>query len=458
MLRQQQQLQQHWPRDGGMPRQQQQLQQHWPRDGGMPRQQQPHQHWPLDSGGGGGQQMDDGTVFRDGGMPRQQQQQQHSSRDGGMPRQQQQQQHSSRGGGMPRQQQQQQQWSRGGEVPHQHQRSSRAFPSARQARQQQPLQQPSRGIPTIGGDGEDGSSPLSETFFGGDGGAVQEWIQSENVEMPMFSLLEGPQQSAPTAVALAAAAPAAEAMTRIRVFPDVSSKGVAEAPTSSAGAASAAVPVAAPVTGGTVSPTTSVRGAARAPASTDETVASKAAPATSGTVPSTTPLRGAVGARESSSGAASSDAAAEAAPSTGDTTAPDASVERAAIKLTSAAGSSSKICGERRASTHLFDPGTVFSLAVRYYNSSWPKHGSNSNSSNSSNSSGNGSGNGSSSSSNDTTSNHDSWWKATCVEALLRPFDLGKQCQRDARRGKAVLGVDLPFDRGKALRRMQHGG
>ena len=50
--------------------------------------------------------------------------------------------------------------------------------------------------------------------------AELEWLQSENVEMPMSSLLEGPQQSAPTAVALAAAAPAAEAMTGIRVFPD----------------------------------------------------------------------------------------------------------------------------------------------------------------------------------------------------------------------------------------------
>ena len=39
MPRQQQQLQQYWPHNGGMPRQQQ-LQQHWPRDGGMPRQQQ----------------------------------------------------------------------------------------------------------------------------------------------------------------------------------------------------------------------------------------------------------------------------------------------------------------------------------------------------------------------------------------------------------------------------------
>ena len=268
----------------------------------------------------------------------------------------------------------------------------------------------------------------------------------------MFSLLEGPQQSAPTAVALAAAAPAAEAKTGTRVFPDVSSKGVAEAPTSSTGAAPAAVPAAAPATGGTVFPSASVGGAARAPTSADETAASKAAPATSGTVPSVTPLRGAVGARESSAGAASSDAAAQAAPLTGDTSAPDASVERAAIELTSAARSSSKICDERRASTHLFDPGIVFSLAVRYYNSSWPKHGSNSNSSNSSNSSGNGS----SSSSNDT--NHDSWWKATCVEVLLRPFDPGKQCQRDARRGKAVLGVDLPFDRGKVWQRIQHGG
>ena len=59
-------------RGGDMPRQQQQLQQHWPRDGGMPRQQQLQQHWS-----------------RDGGMPRQQQQQQHWSRGGGMPRQQQ---------------------------------------------------------------------------------------------------------------------------------------------------------------------------------------------------------------------------------------------------------------------------------------------------------------------------------------------------------------------------------
>ena len=41
-----------------------------------------------------------------------------------------------------------------------------------------------------------------------------------DVEMPMFPLLEGPQQLAPTAVALAAEAPAAEVMTDTRVFPD----------------------------------------------------------------------------------------------------------------------------------------------------------------------------------------------------------------------------------------------
>ena len=181
--------------------------------------------------------------------------------------------------------------------------------------------------------------------------------------MPMFPLLEGPQQSAPTAVALAAEAPPAEVMTGTRIFPD--------------------------------------------------------------------------------------------------TAAPDASVEGAAIKLTSAAGPPSIICGESR--------------AFRYYNSSCPKHGgsnsnisnisnSNSNSSNSSKSSGNRSnssksaGNGSSSSSNDTTSNYGPWWDTTCVIALLRPFDPGKGYQRDVRRGKAVLGVDFPFDRGKSWGRMKHGG
>ena len=76
----------------------------------------------------------------------------------------------------------------------------------------------------------------------------------------MFSQSEGPQQSAPAAVTLTAAAPAAEAVTGTRVFPAVSSKGMAEAPVSLASAALAAVPAAAPATGGTVFPTASVRG------------------------------------------------------------------------------------------------------------------------------------------------------------------------------------------------------
>ena len=182
--------------------------------------------------------------------------------------------------------------------------------------------------------------------------AELEWLQSENVEMPMFSLLEGPQQSAPTAVALAAAAPAAEAITGTHVFSD--------------------------------------------------------------------------------------------------TAAPDASTARAARKLGSVAGSSSKICRERGASNHPFDPGTVFPLEVRYYNSSWLKHGSSSSSNNNSNQQRSNNNSNSSSSSNDNTSNYGPWWDTTCVVVLLRPFDPGKGCQWDGRRGKAVLGVDLPFDCGKA--------
>ena len=120
-----------------------------------------------------------------------------------------------------------------------------------------------------------------------------------------------------------------------------------------------------------------------------------------------------------------------------DTAAPDSSVERATTKLTSAARPSSKISGEKKAST-----GTLFPLAIRYYNN-------NSNRSNNIISSSNSRGNGSSCGSNDTTSNHDSWWEATYVGALLRPFDPGKGCQRDARI-EVILGLDLPFDRGKA--------
>ena len=150
---------------------------------------------------------------------------------------------------------------------------------------------PSRGIPTTGDDGENGSNPLSETFLGGDGGAV-EWLQSENVEMPMVSLLEEAQQPAPKAVALAATAPATEAVPGTSVFPAASSKGVAEAPTSSAGAASAAVPATAPATDDTVFPTASVGGATRASSSADEAAALTAALATSDTVPSAAPVRG----------------------------------------------------------------------------------------------------------------------------------------------------------------------
>ena len=157
-----------------------------------------------------------GVQRRDGNMV---------SRGGGMPRQlQQPQQHWSRGGGMPWQQQQQQQRSRGGGI-HQHQRSFHVFPPARQAQQQQPL---------------------------------EEWRRSENMEMLMFSLSEGPQQSEPTAVAFSATAPAAEAVTGTSVFPAVLSKGVTKTPTSSMGEASATVPAAAPTTGGTVFPDASV--------------------------------------------------------------------------------------------------------------------------------------------------------------------------------------------------------
>ena len=96
-----------------------------------------------------------------------------------------------------------------------------------------------------------------------------------------------------------------------------------------------------------------------------------------------------------------------------DTAAPDSSVERATTKLTSAARPSSKISGERRAST-----GTLVQLSIRYNN------------------------NNSSSSNNGSTT-------TTCVVALLRPFDPGKGCQRDAKI-RTVIGLDLPFDRGKA--------
>ena len=106
----------------------------------------------------------------------------------------------------------------------------------------------------------------------------------------MFSLSGGPQQSEPTAVAFAATAPAAEAVTGISVFHAVLSKGVTKTPTSPAGTASTAVPAAAPATGDTVFPDASEERA-------DEQLTLD----------------------ESSAGTASSDAVAEAAPLTGDT-------------------------------------------------------------------------------------------------------------------------------------------
>ena len=174
---------------------------------------------------------------------------------------------------------------------------------------------------------------------------------------------------------------------------------------------SAAVLAAAPATGGTVFPTASVGGTTRAPASADATAAlttaratggtvpsaalvrgapapsavvaasaktSTAEPATSGTAPSATSTRGAVGGRESSTGAVSSDAEAEAATSTGGTAAPVASATRAARALASAAGSAGEICGDRGASTHHFDPGTVFPLEVRYSCDERSRHNSSS--------------------------------------------------------------------------------
>ena len=328
------------------------------------------------------------------------------------------------------------------------------------ARHQRPLQSPSGTLspPT---------AAISDSAF-------EQWVQSDDMKMPMFSLSEGPQQSAPTAVALAAAAPAAEAVTGTRVFPTVWSKGLAEAPASSVGAASAVVPATTPATGGNVFPTAPVGAAARASASADATVALPTAPATGGTVPSATSvgeapassavaaasedvlaaepatsgtvpsaasIRGAFGGRESSTGVVSSDAEAEASPSTAGTAAPVASGAKAARKLASAAGSTgdswiANICGERGASTHPFDPGTVFPLEVRYSSDEQTKYKS--------------SGSSSSSSSNDNTGHHNCWWDATCAGALLRPFDPGKRCRRVVRRGEAVLGVDLPFDGGKA--------
>ena len=203
---------------------------------------------------------------------------------------------------------------------------------------------------------------------------------------------------------------------------------------------------AAPATGGTVPFAASVGGAPASSAVVEASAEISAVePATSDNVPSAAPIRGAVGARESSTGAVSSDAATEAVSSTGGTAAPAASTAREARALASAAGSDGEICGERGASTHPFDPGTVFPLEARHSSDERARHNSSS-------------GGSSSSSSNDNTNDHDSWWDATCVGGQLRSFDSGKRCRRSTERGKAVFGVDLPFDRGKAWGRMQQEG
>ena len=247
-----------------------------------------------------------------------------------------------------------------------------------------------------------------------------EWLQTNNVEMPMFSLSEVPS-----------AAPA----TGGTVFPTASVGGTARAPASDDGTMAL---TAASVTGGTVPSAASVGRAPASSAVVAASVESAAEPAISGTVPSAASVRGEVRGRESLAGTASSDAVAKAAPLTGDTAAPDASVERVAGKLTLKAGSCCEICGERGASTHPFDPGIMFPLEVRYASSS-----------------SSGTSNSNSSSSSSSSSSHKD---VAYAGALLRPFDPGKRCHRGARIEKAVRGLDLPFARGKTWRRMQHGG
>ena len=115
--------------------------------------------------------------------------------------------------------------------------------------------------------------------------AFEEWLQLNEIEMPMFSLSKGQRRQSPNSAASVGGAPASSAVA----------------------AASAEI--------------------------------SAAKPATSGNIPSAASMRGAVDARESSAEAVSSDAAAEAATSTGGTAAPVASATRAAGALASAAGS-----------------------------------------------------------------------------------------------------------------------
>ena len=128
----------------------------------------------------------------------------------------------------------------------------------------------------------------------------------------------------------------------------------------------------------------------------------------------------------------------EAAPSNGGTAVPVLSVARAAR----APGS---------ADDRLVPGSSSGSSSSRSSNDNARKDNSDNNSSRSSNDNArkDNSDNSSSRSSNDNARKDNSWRDATCTGKLLRPFDPGKRCLRRMRRGIAVLGVALPFDRGK---------
>ena len=113
--------------------------------------------------------------------------------------------------------------------------------------------------------------PLSEVS------GSPEWLQTNNVEMPMFSLSEVPS-----------AAPA----TGGTVFPAASVEGTARAPASDDGTMAL---TAASATGGTVPSAASVGGAPAPSAVVAASVESAAEPAISGTVPSAASVRGEVG-------------------------------------------------------------------------------------------------------------------------------------------------------------------
>ena len=147
------------------------------------------------------------------------------------------------------------------------------------ARRGPPLQAPhQRGLQPPSGTFSPPAVVISDSAF-------EEWLQSNEMEMPMFSLLKGQRQQPPNSAASVGGTPASSAV---------------------------------------------------AAASAETSVAK---PATSGTVPSAASIRGALDAREASAGAVPSDAAAEAATSTGGTAAAVASAARAARALASAAGS-----------------------------------------------------------------------------------------------------------------------